>query len=101
MSSKSQITENLTSNSTLEHVITVVGVKVIREHETTYPSYFELMPSGRLHRAPLGSQKVYKGSFVPKAISILSYKTLWYICTEVLCMHVCNCGLITASIFFL
>lgn len=46
MSSKSQITENLTSNSTLEHVITVVGVKVIREHETTYPSYFELMPSG-------------------------------------------------------
>lgn len=35
LSFKSQITENLTSNSTPEHVITVVGVKVIREHETT------------------------------------------------------------------
>lgn len=41
------------------------------------------MPTGQRYRMLLASKKVYKGSFVPKAMSTLNNKMLWCISVAV------------------
>lgn len=64
---------------------------------------FEMMTSERFYRMHLASKKVYTGSFVPKAISILINKMLWFISIVVLnfYMHMYVCWLIATRIFIL
>lgn len=48
------------------------ALSIIRDETHPLHSEFELLPSGRRYRVPLAKKKIYRGSFIPNAITIIN-----------------------------